>query len=92
MTCKSSYYIVVNQNHLVTNLPKTSISRFKTYINWLLEAERGDKLYKFSILIESPKGTPLSDINQIVFLVIVLFRCQPPLQQELRHQILKFGI
>lgn|GEM_PF-1488504 len=67
MTCKSSYYIVVNQNHLVTNLPKTSISRFKTYINWLLEAERGDKLYKFSILIESPKGTPLSDINQIVF-------------------------
>ena len=67
MTCKSSYYVAINQNHLVSNLPKSSISKFKAYVNWLLEAERGDKLYKFSILIEEPLDTKLSEINQIVF-------------------------
>lgn len=65
--CKSSYFFVVNKSHLVTNMPKTRISQFKTYVNWLLEAERGDTLYKFSILIQSPIGTKISDINKIIF-------------------------
>lgn len=61
---KSHYYICLNNNYLVTNLPKnTSISRVETYINWLI------KSYKYSItpvIVKSPKLT-LEDIKEINF-------------------------
>lgn len=57
----------MNKKYLITNIPSGQISRLKTYVNWLLEAERGDTLYNFSILIKTPKDTKISDLASIVF-------------------------
>lgn len=66
-SCKYSYYFVMNKKYLITNIPSGQILRFKTYVNWLLEADRGDTLYNFSILIKTPKDTKMSDLASIVF-------------------------
>lgn len=65
--CKDHYYFALNKDYLVTNLPKSRIKPLQTYLNWLLTAARGDKLYRFTPKIEAPQATKLSDIQNIVF-------------------------
>lgn len=67
LICKDHYYFALNKRFLVTNLPKSRIKSLEVYLNWLLEATRGDKLYAFTPKIEAPQGTPLSKIKNIVF-------------------------
>lgn len=65
LAIKDHYYFMLNKSNMVTNLPKTRIKQLETYLNWLLEATRGDKLYKFKDKIIAPKDIKLSDIKQI---------------------------
>lgn len=65
--CKNRYYFMVDDNHLVITLQKNLMSQFKTYMNWFLEVYRGEKLYKFTNLIESPADTNLKDIRSVTF-------------------------
>lgn len=65
--CKNRYYFMVDDNHLVITLQKNLMSQFKTYMNWFLEVYRGEKLYKFTNLIEVPTDTNLKDIKSITF-------------------------
>lgn len=44
LICKDHYYFSLNKHFLVTNLPKSRIKSLQVYLNWLLEAVRGDKL------------------------------------------------
>ena len=67
MVCKNRYYFMVDDKHLVITLQKNLISQFKTYMNWFLAVYRGEKLYKFTNLIEVPKDTNLKDIRSITF-------------------------
>ena len=57
----------LNKHFLVTNLPKSRIKSLQVYLNWLLEAVRGDKLYKFTPKVKAPDSTQLSQISNIVF-------------------------
>lgn len=67
IVCKSIYYFMVDECHLVTTLAKNKMAQFKTYMNWLLEVYRGETIYKFSNLIEMPTSTSLKEIRSIVF-------------------------
>lgn len=67
IVCKNRYYFMVDDNHLVITLQKNLMTQFKTYMNWFLELYRGEKLYKFSNLIETPSDTNLKDIRSITF-------------------------
>ena len=67
LVCKEHYYFSLNNNFLVTNLPKSRIKSLQVYLNWLLEAVRGDKLYKLTPKVKAPDNTRLSDISNIVF-------------------------
>lgn len=60
---KESYYFCMNHSYVVTNL-SYPIKRFQTYINWLLEDVRGDKLYEFTPLL-AQKEIKFSDIKFI---------------------------
>jgi hypothetical protein len=66
LICKDHSYFSVNKHFLVTNIPKSRIKSLQTYLNWLLEATRGDKIYTFTPKIEAPHGILLSDIKNIV--------------------------
>lgn len=56
---KDHYYFLMDNKFLITNLSlTTTIQRFQTYINWLLEKERGETLFEFT-----PKMTPVPDIQ-----------------------------
>ena len=66
LICKDHSYFSVNKNFLVTNIPKSRIKSLQIYLNWLLEATRGDKAYVFTPKIEAPHGIRLSDIKNIV--------------------------
>lgn len=67
LICKDHYYFSLNKHFLVTNLPKSRIKSLQVYLNWLLEAVRGDKLYKLTPKVKAPDSTQLSDISNIVF-------------------------
>lgn len=67
LTCKDHYYFALNEKYIVTNARKSKIKAFEAYINWLLEAERLDTTYSFTPLIQPPKETKLSQIENIVF-------------------------
>lgn len=67
LICKDHYYFSLNKHFLVTNLPKSRIKSLQVYLNWLLEAVRGDKLYKFTPKVKTPDSTQLSQISNIVF-------------------------
>lgn len=67
MSCKDIDYFMVDNEHLVTTMPSTRISRFRTYANFVLTVERGDTLYSFTSMIETPKDIKLQDLTQIVF-------------------------
>lgn len=66
LTCKDHYYFTLSKKFLVTNLPKSRVKALEAYINWFLQAIRGDKVYSFTPKIEAPKETQLSDIKNIV--------------------------
>ena len=67
LVCKEHYYFALNNYFLVTNLPKSRIKSLQTYLNWLLEAVRGDKLYKLTPKVKAPENMRLSEISNIVF-------------------------
>lgn len=67
LICKDHYYFSLNKYFLVTNLPKSRIKSLQVYLNWLLEAVRGDKLYKLTPKVKAPDNTRLSEIRNIVF-------------------------
>lgn len=67
LVCKEHYYFALNNYFLVTNLPKSRIKSLQTYLNWLLEAVRGDKLYKLTPKVKAPDNMRLSEISNIVF-------------------------
>ena len=65
-TCKSFYYIALNENYLVTNLPgNLPANRVETYINYLVREQRRG-IYNFVPVMTVPEGLPLSQIKKIV--------------------------
>lgn len=65
-TCKSFYYIALNENFLVTNLPgNLPINRVETYINYLVREQRRG-IYNFVPAMTIPEELPLSQIRKIV--------------------------
>lgn len=68
LICKDHYYFALNKYFLVTNLPKSRIKSLQVYLNWLLEAVRGEKLYKFTPKIKAPDHMRLSEIHHIAFI------------------------
>ena len=65
---KSHYYFALNGSYLITDLPvSTNIERLQTYINWLLEGQRGDTIFSFTPLMVLPEGLKLKDIRHIEF-------------------------
>ena len=67
LICKDHYYFSLNNHFLITNLPKSRVKSLQVYLNWLLESERGDKLYKITPKVKAPKDIKLSEIKNIVF-------------------------
>lgn len=43
------------------------IDRLQTYLNWLLESVRGERLFQLTELTRLPEGVPLSQIKDIQF-------------------------
>lgn len=65
-TCKSFYYIALNEKFLVTNLPgNLPINRVETFINYLVNEQRRG-IYKFVPVMTIPEELPLSQIRKIV--------------------------
>lgn len=65
--CKDSYYFALANDFLVTTLnPRTTIKRFQTYINWLLEEQRDGQFFSFSPVVDLDKKT-LSSVNKIIY-------------------------
>lgn len=65
---KDHFYFALNNNYLVTNLPgNIGIERLQTYLNWLLEGVRRERLFQFTELTKLPDGVELSQIKDIQF-------------------------
>lgn len=65
---KGHFYFALNNNYLVTNLAgNININRLQTYINWLLERVRGERLFQFTEVTKLPDGVQLSQIKDIQF-------------------------
>ena len=65
-TCKSFYYIALNEKFLVTNLPgNLSINRVETFINYLISEQRRG-IYNLVPVMTIPEKLPLSQIRKIV--------------------------
>lgn len=65
---KGHFYFALNNNYLVTSLAgNINIDRLQTYINWLLEGVRGERLFQFTELTKLPDGVQLSQIKDIQF-------------------------
>lgn len=63
---KDHFYFALNNEYLVTNLAgNVNITRLQTYLNWLLVAVRGERLFQFTELTKVPEGVELASINQI---------------------------
>lgn len=67
MSCRYYDYFALDSTHLVTTMSSSKISQFKAFANYFLESERGDKIYRFTSMVEVPQGTTLQDISSIVF-------------------------
>lgn len=63
---KDNYYFILNDSYLITALCGTSCKKFQTYINWLLEDVREEKLYEFTPKFNKSVGTQISQIKNIV--------------------------
>lgn len=60
------YYFLMDNRFIITNLPlNTTIQRFQTYINWLLEKERGATLFEFTPKIISVPSIQMSGLKTI---------------------------
>lgn len=65
---KGHYYFALNNNYLVTNLAgNLNIGRLQTYINWLLQKVRGERVFQFTQLTKLPNGVKVGDIKNISF-------------------------
>lgn len=65
---KDHFYFALNNNYLVTSLAgNISIDRLQTYINWLLEGVRGERLFQITELTKLPEGVAFSQIKDIQF-------------------------
>ena len=65
---KDHFYFAINNDYLVANIPgNLNVDRFQTFINWLLQNIRGERLYQFTELTKVPDGVKLSDIKEIQF-------------------------
>lgn len=65
---KDHFYFALNNNYLVTNLAgNINIGRLQTYINWLLEGVREERLFQLTELTKLPDGVPLNQIKDIQF-------------------------
>ncbi|RTZ49406.1 hypothetical protein EJ377_01770 [Chryseobacterium arthrosphaerae] len=65
---KDHYYFLMNNEYLVTNLPRNiTVSRLQTYINHLLEDERDETVYEFTPLVKETPQYSLSDLKTIKF-------------------------
>lgn len=65
---KDHYYFALNNYYLVTSLAgNINIDRLQTYINWLLESVRGERLFQLTELTKLPDGVQLSQIKDIQF-------------------------
>ncbi|RTZ46210.1 hypothetical protein EJ377_17405 [Chryseobacterium arthrosphaerae] len=63
---KDHYYFLMNNEYLVTNLPRNiTVSRLQTYINHLLEDERDETVYEFTPLVKETPQYSLSDLKTI---------------------------
>lgn len=63
---KDHYYFLLDNSYLITNLQRNiTISRFQTYINWLLRSVRSQKIYEFTPMIEIQEEIKMSDIKSI---------------------------
>nr|DAX30710.1 MAG TPA: hypothetical protein [Caudoviricetes sp.] len=66
-TYKDHFYFLSDGKYLVTNLPGTSspTSRIATYINWLLDETREDRLYDLQPAVRPPEALPFKKIKEI---------------------------
>lgn len=63
---KDHYYFLLNNNYVVTNLPGNyTITRFQTYINWLLEIDRESFFFEFTPMTVLHDDIKLSDLRNI---------------------------
>lgn len=66
--CKDYYYFFMNDKYIVTNLRQNiNITRFQTYLNWLIEEERGDIIFDINPMVTIPPSVNLKDIKSIKF-------------------------
>ena len=65
---KSHYYFAIDNNYVITSLPgNQNIYRLQTYINWLLQDVRGDRMFHLTELTKLPEGLSLRQIKSIQF-------------------------
>lgn len=65
---KDHFYFALNNNYLVTTLAgNVNIDRLQTYLNWLLESVRGERLFQLTELTKLPEGVPFNQIKDIQF-------------------------
>ena len=63
---KDHYYFLMNNEFLITNLPRTTtIARLQTYINYILEEERESTIYEFTPLIKQSPQYRLQDLKTV---------------------------
>lgn len=63
---KDHYYFLLNNHYIITNLQGSStITRFQTYINWLLQEERGSHLFEFNPLMVVRGDLQLNELKHI---------------------------
>jgi hypothetical protein len=64
---KEHYYFLLDNDFVITNLQSNiTITRFQTYINWLLEKERGTNFYEFTPMVNPQTEMKISEINKIM--------------------------
>ena len=66
-TCLDYFYFGLSDKHLIVTLDqRTSINRFETYLNWLLNAKETGEIISFTPVIDEEKIS-VSDIKNIRF-------------------------
>lgn len=63
---KEHFYFLMNNEHLITNLPRNiTIPRIQTYINHILEDERGETIYEFTPIVKETPRYSLKDLKTV---------------------------
>lgn len=63
---KDHYYFLLNNDYVITNLAGGStVARLQTYINWILEKERGETLFELTPLTIVHNDLKIDDIKSI---------------------------